>query len=175
MLSEVYSAGAIAERVKEIASHINREFKDEKIIHAVVTLNGSFMFAADLIRHVKVPMEVHFAGTASYSGREKQDLRINPDAFPKSFGNAPVIIIEDIVDSGATIKQLRTLMAERFASHIKVASLLRRQGGNADPDWFGFTVPKNLFVVGYGMDMDGRFRELPDLKAISAATTSGLC
>ena len=175
MLSEVYSASAISDRVKDIAASINREYKDETILHVIVTLNGSFMFAADLIRQIDVPIEVHFAGTASYSGREKQDMRINPDAFPRSFGNAPVVIVEDIVDSGATIKQLRTLLAERFASSIKIASLLRRQSGNANPDWYGFTIPQNLFVVGYGMDMDGRYRELPDIRAISAATTSGMC
>lgn len=175
MLSSVYSADSIKERVSEIAKSINKDYEGENQIHVIITLNGSFMFAADLIRQIKVPMEVHFAGTASYSGAETEDLRINPEAFPKSFGNQPVLIIEDIVDSGMTIKTLRDLIAQRFASNIKVATLLRRQDGAAKADYFGFTIPQGLFVVGYGMDMNGQYRGLPDLQAINVGTSKGLC
>ena len=175
MLSQAHSAAAISERVKDIANAINKRYEHEKMLHIIITLNGAFMFGADLIRLLNVPVEVHFAGTGSYSGREKKDLRIDPDALPKSFGNTPVIILEDIMDSGATIGHLRDILARRFASEIKVATLLRRQSGTADADWYGFTVPKGLFVVGYGMDMNGRYRELPDLNVVGIATGSGLC
>ena len=175
MLSSVYSAATIKDRVEEIANAINKNYDGEDLIHVIITLNGSFMFAADLVRQIKVPMEVHFAGTASYSGSETEDLRINPEAFPKTFGNNPVLIIEDIVDSGAPIQTLRTLIAERFASNIKVATLLRRQDGDGKADYYGFTIPKGLFVVGYGMDMNGMYRGLPDLKAISTGTHKGMC
>tara|TARA_R110000868_G_scaffold190862_2_gene434959 strand:+ start:26520 stop:27047 length:528 start_codon:yes stop_codon:yes gene_type:complete len=175
MLSPVYSAGAIKERVEEIALAINKSYSGENLIHVIITLNGSFMFAADLIRLIKIPMEVHFAGTASYSGAETQDLRINPEAFPKTFGNNAVLIIEDIVDSGVTIAALRELIAARFASNIQVATLLRRQEGAAKAEYFGFTIPKGLFVVGYGMDMNGQYRELPELKAINVGVSKGVC
>ncbi|MFT7144034.1 MAG: hypoxanthine phosphoribosyltransferase [Alphaproteobacteria bacterium] len=175
MLSPVYSAEAIKERVTTIANAINKSYDGEKLIHVIITLNGSFMFAADLIRLINVPMEVHFAGTASYSGTEIEDLRINPDAFPKTFGNNPVLIIEDIVDSGMTIAALRGLIAARFASNIQVATLLRRQDGGAKAEYFGFTIPKGLFVVGYGMDMNGQYRELPCLKAINVGVSKGMC
>lgn len=175
MLSSVYSAASIKDRVEQIAESINKGYEGEDLVHVIITLNGSFMFAADLIRQIKVPMEVHFAGTASYSGSETEDLRINPEAFPKTFGNNPVLIIEDIVDSGATISTLRTLIAERFASNIKVATLLRRQEGEGKADFYGFTIPKGLFVVGYGMDMNGMYRGLPELKAISTGTHKGMC
>ncbi|MAI08062.1 MAG: hypoxanthine phosphoribosyltransferase [Magnetococcales bacterium] len=175
MLSSVYSAATIKDRVEEIAKSINKAYEGEELVHVIITLNGSFMFAADLVRLIEVPMEVHFAGTASYSGSETQDLRINPEAFPKTFGNNPVLIIEDIVDTGATIATLRTLIAERFASNIKVATLLRRQDGEGKADYYGFTIPKGLFVVGYGMDMNGMYRALPDLKAISTGTHKGMC
>lgn len=175
MLSSVYSAQAIKERVEQMAQAINKDYKGEELVHVIITLNGSFMFAADLIRLIEVPTEVHFAGTASYSGTETVDLRINPEAFPKTFGGNPVLLIEDIVDSGVTIGTLRTLIAERFASNIKVATLLRRQDGDAKIDYFGFTIPKGLFVVGYGMDMNGQYRALPDLKAISVGMNKGVC
>lgn len=175
MLSPVYSAEAIKERVSVIADSINKSYEGEKLIHVIITLNGSFMFAADLIRLIKIPMEVHFAGTASYSGTETEDLRINPEAFPKSFGNNPVLILEDIVDTGVTVAALRELIAARFASNIQVATLLRRQEGNAQAEHYGFTIPKALFVVGYGMDMNGQYRELPDIQAINVGVTKGMC
>lgn len=175
MLSPVYSAASIKDRIEQIATAINKDYTDETLVHVVITLNGSFMFAADLIRKIEVPMEVHFAGTASYSGTETEDLRINPEAFPKSFGNSPVLIIEDIVDSGVTITILRNLIAERFASNIKVATLLRRQDGAGKSDYYGFTIPQGLFVVGYGMDMNGMYRGLPDIKAISTGMHKGIC
>jgi hypoxanthine phosphoribosyltransferase len=172
MLSPVYNESVIAERVKEIASRMNADFGGEKdYVHVIVTLNGAFMFAADLIRQCKFPMMVHFVGASSYMGTEQQkDLRINADALPRSFGNKPVILIEDIVDSGRTIGKLRQMMVDRFAGTIKVVALLRRQGGGGNADYYGFTVPPGLFVVGYGLDLDGRFRELRDIQALNTAT-----
>jgi hypoxanthine phosphoribosyltransferase len=175
MLTPVYSANAIADRITDIAASVNKEYKDAEALHVIVTLNGAFMFAADLLRKLKMPVVVHFAGTGSYSGSETKDLRINPEAFPPSFGNQPVLILEDIVDSGATINTLRTIIAERFASNIKVATLLRRQSGKANADYYGFTIPQGLFIVGFGMDMNDRYRELSDIQSIGVATTSGMC
>ena len=174
MLTPVYSASAIKERVANIAEDLNKDFSVDETVHVIVTLNGSFMFAADLLRLLKFPVVVHFAGASSYLGTETQNLRIDPDSFPKSFGNKPVILIEDVVDTGKTLGLLRQIIADRFAGSIKVASLLKRQGG-VGCDYHGFTIPKDMFVVGYGMDMDGRYRELPDLRAIGSATKEGLC
>lgn len=176
MLSPLYSSSAIAERVQDIADAINKEFDGESSIHAVVTLNGAFMFAADLIRHVKIPLVLHFAGATSYFGTNQKDLRINADALPPSFGGSPVLLIEDIVDSGNTIAMLRQIMADRSAGTIRVASLLKRQDSKGVADFYGFTVPKGLFVVGYGMDLDGRYRELSEIKTLSMMTGSaGMC
>ena len=175
MLTPLYSASAIAERVKKMASQLNAEFKGVDEVHAIITLNGAFVFAADLIRALNLPLVLHFAGSVTTPGQDKPSvgMRINIDALPRNFGNKPVILIEDIVDSGDTVKQLRQIMAQRFAGTIRVASLVRRQGGSFDPDYFGFTIPRELFIVGYGMDMDGRYRELSDLRTISSAAFCG--
>jgi len=176
MLAEVYSSDAISNRVKGIADEINRDFKGEDMVHIIITLTGAFMFAADLIRQLNVPLCIHFAGGQSYSGVEVKDMRIDGDAIPPSFGNKPVIIIEDIVDSGVTVSALRQILADRSASTIKVATLLKRQSCKGDADYYGFTIPTEMFVVGYGMDMDGRYRELATIQTIGNATNlSGMC
>lgn len=175
MLSSVYSANAIASRIKDMADEINRDYKGEEV-HIIITLTGAFVFAADLIRHLKVPVIVNFAGTQSFTGEGLQDLRINEDSIPPSFGNNPVLIIEDIVANGETIGALRNILANRFTSSIKVATLLKRQNAAVKADYCGFTVPQDMFVVGYGMDMDGKYRELPDVQSISNAVgVGGLC
>lgn len=172
MLSPLYSESVIADRVREIAERMNADFKNADIVHVIVTLNGSFMFAADLVRQLRFPIVMHFAGATSYTGVERKQLRINAEALPPSFGNKPVILIEDIVDTGNTIGALRQMIAERFASEIKVAALLRRQSGGGKADYYGFTVPAGLFVVGYGLDLDGRYRELRDIKTVGVTTST---
>lgn len=173
MLSPVYSADAIASRIADIADDINRDFKGQEV-HVIVTLTGAFMFAADLLRKLEIPTVVSFAGSQSFTGTG-QDLRIDADSFPPSFGNKPVFIIEDIVANGETISSIRQILADRFASEVKIISLLKRQNAKSKADYCGFTVPEDMFVVGYGMDMDGKYRELKEIKAITNAVGSGLC
>lgn len=177
MLSTMYSPEAIAERVQKIADQLNKEFSGEEVVHAIITLNGAFVFAADLIRALSFPLVLHFAGSVTQAGQDKPSagLRINIDALPKNFANKAVILIEDVVDSGDTVKQLREILAQRFAGRIVCASLIRRQGGDAAIDYFCFTVPRGVFVVGYGLDLDGRYRELRDIRTLSGATFGTSC
>jgi hypoxanthine phosphoribosyltransferase len=174
MLTQVYSKDAIQDRIRDIAEDINRDFKDVKELHMIVTMNGTFMFAADLVRLVKVPLVLHFAGCDSYQNKEGKDIVINDDSLPPSFKNNPVILLEDVVDSGTTIGAIRQIIKDRGASIIRVAALLKRQGG-VSADYYGFTIPQGLFVIGYGMDMDGKYRELPDLQSLGTVTSSGMC
>ncbi len=178
MLSPLYSRAAIEERVKGIAEAINRDFAGEEMIHAVVVMNGAFVFAADLVRHIKVPITLHFAGeTATFATEGPKSGRIQDDALPASFNGQAVVLIEDVIDSAKTVSKLREMVASRFAGSIMVAALLKRQGGG-QADYFGFTIPQGLFVVGYGMDLDGKYRQLPDLQSVAAASSSerrGLC
>lgn len=174
----LYSAAAISERISGIADALNRDFGRAPVVHAIVTLNGAFIFAADLIRQLKFPLVLHFAGGSFFEGTEKRSLLINPDALPTSFGNNPVLLIEDVMDSGNTVGQLRKMVAERFSGTIRTVALLKRQSGDGDADYFGFTLPRGLYVVGYGMDMDGRYRELPDIRTLSAGMPTddvGIC
>ena len=179
MMTELYSANAISERVEDIADDLNRAFKGAKVVHAVVTLNGAFMFAADLVRHLDLPLVMHFAGEQSYLGTQQGEMRINVNALPRSFNNEPVLVIEDIMDTGNTADILRGMIAERQSGQIKIAALLKRQGGDGAADYHAFTLPRGLFVVGYGMDMDGRYRELSNIYTMTSimgeAGNAGVC
>ncbi len=172
-LTPLYSVNAIQDRVKQIAESLNKEYANEGLVHAVVVLNGAFMFAADLIRELDLPLVVHFVGAPDYESSESKAMRIQLDTLPKSFGNSPVLIIEDIVDGGNTIGKMRTELANRFAARIEVAALLKRQGGEGKADYHGFTVPKGLYLVGYGLDLDGRYRDIREICTFGTSTVKG--
>lgn len=172
-MKQLYSSETIQGRVKEIAKQISRDFEGEELINVIVTMNGAFMFAADLVRHMDIPMVLHFTGGSYFEGAIKHDVAMDSASMPMSFANSPVLIVEDVLDSGKSLKQLRQLIADKHAGSIQVATLLKRQNGNAKADYVGFNLPRELFVVGYGLDMDGRFRELKDILTFEHTLMSG--
>jgi hypoxanthine phosphoribosyltransferase len=178
MMKILYDAATIESRVADLADSLNKSLASHKLVHTVVTMNGAWMFAADLTRKLKMGQVLHFTGGSYFKGAIKQDIAMNPETLPSSFNHAPVLIIEDILDSGKAVKQLRQAVAERQAGPITVVSLFKRVGSPAVADHTAFTLPRELFVVGYGLDMDGRFRELKDLYTFENSVmtgTSGVC
>lgn len=173
MMKMIYSADTIASRVRELADALNRQLAGTKTLHTVVTMNGAHMFAADLCRAITVPQVLHFTGGSYFQGAIKQEVALNPESLPHSFQHAPVLVVEDILDNGTSIRQLRQILAERQAGSIIVVTLFKRVGGSAPADHTGFALPKELFVVGYGLDMDGRYRELPDMYTFETTLMSG--
>lgn len=174
----LYDAATIASRVADLADTLNRELGHHKLVHVVVTMNGGFIFAADLCRQLKMPLILHFTGGSYFKGNIKQDLAMNPETLPTSFSGAPVLIIEDILDSGNAVRQLRQALAERGAGAMTVVTLFKRVGSPGAADHAAFSLPKELFVVGYGLDMDGRHRELKDIFTFECslmAGPSGVC
>jgi hypoxanthine phosphoribosyltransferase len=178
MMKLLYSKDIIAGRVADLANTLNKELGNPPLIHTVVTMNGAWLFAADLCRHLKCQQVTHFTGGSYFKGNIKQDVAMNPETLPTSFNMAPVLIIEDILDSGNAVRQLRQMVAERQAGPITVVSLFKRVGSPGEADHTAFSLPRELFVVGYGLDMDGRFRNLPDLYTFEnslMAGESGVC
>lgn len=159
----LYSADTLSSRVADIAATLNRDLAGHKLIHTVVTMNGSFMFAADLCRQLTIPQVLHFTGGSYFQGAIKQEMALNPETLPTSFHHQPVLIIEDILDTGGAVRQLRHLLAERQAGPITVVTLFKRIGSAGQADHCAFSLPREIFVVGYGLDMDGRFRELKEI------------
>lgn len=172
-MKQLYSTETIQERVKELAKQISRDFEGEDIINVIVTMNGAFMFAADLVRHLDLPVVLHFTGGSFFEGAIKHDVAMDAKTMPMSFAGAPVLVVEDVLDSGKSLKQLRQMIADKHAGSIQVVTLLKRQNGNAKADYVGFNLPRELFVVGYGLDMDGRFRELNDILTFENTLMSG--
>lgn len=160
----LFSASAIARRNLELAKEIAvRDYRD---LLVVSVLKGSFIFAADLIRAMHdagISPEVEFIMISSYgAGTESGEVRVLRD-IESSVAGRDILLIDDILESGNTLKYVRDLMLSRGAQSVSVAVLLdkhsRRQTA-VEADFVGFECP-DYFVVGYGMDVAHAFRELP--------------
>ncbi len=165
----LFSAEQIAARLDELAAAASAKMAAAEKPLAVCVLKGAFMFCADLVRRIPVGMDVAFVRAASYgsgtvsSGRVR--VSFEPPA-PEVRGSA-VLLIEDIVDTGRTIAEVRRRLVSRGASIACTVALLRRKGGaaGAAADAAGFEIGAE-FVVGYGLDLDGKYRNLPYLAAV---------
>ena len=173
MMKILYSAEAIAARVADLGETLNRQYKNEKMVHTIVTMNGAAIFAADLVRLISTPQVMHFTGGSYFQGAIKHEVSMNPETLPASFNHAPVLVIEDILDSGNSIRQLRQTLAERNAGEITVVTLFKRVSSPFPVEHSAFSLPRELFVVGYGLDMDGRFRELPAIYTFENTVMTG--
>lgn len=153
----------IEERIIELSDAINRDFAGEPLI-IVGILKGSFMFMSDLIKHLNMDTEVHFMKASSYgsgtqtSGLVQIKLDIDRDVFEKN-----VLIVEDIIDSGYTMNEVKKLLKGRGAKTLKLCSCLSkpsRREVDVEIEYLGFEIP-DKFVVGYGLDYDEKYRNLP--------------
>lgn len=151
----------IASAVSRIATRINAELAGDFPVFLAV-LNGSFMFASDLLKQIRIPCEISFIKLSSYkdmasSGTVKEMIGHDSDLKGRT-----VVIVEDIVDSGLTVETLFTQLQKRHINKIKVAAFLFKPSafrGKTIPDYIGFEIGEQ-FVVGYGMDYAGQGRNL---------------
>ncbi len=160
---ELLSADTIAKRVRELGEQISRDYADKSLVLLCV-LKGSFVFAADLLRSIDVPLRVEFLGVRSYGDDTKSSgvVQITLD-LAKPIAGDHVVIVEDIVDTGLTLSYLREQLLARGPASVKVCSLLHKPSRTVRPvyvDYLGFTV-QDVFVVGYGLDYGERYRNLP--------------
>lgn len=164
MAVDVYlSEEKIQARVKELATQINKDFEGKEL-HVIGVLNGAFMFTADLVRHLTIPVTLEFMSASSYGDGTTSSgkLTINLD-IKKDIKDKHVLIIEDIVDTGLTLSVLKKDLEKRGPSSLKLASFLfkpARLEHKVDIDYLCFEI-EDHFVIGYGLDYAGRYRELP--------------
>ena len=161
------SENEISERVQAVARQISRDFKGKKPL-LIAVLSGSFIFAADLIRNIDIPCEISFIRVSSYSGTSSTGNIKEVIGLKEDIENRPVIIVEDIIDSGLTMKELLSSLGAKHPSEIRIATLLVKPGNlKADfhIDYSCFEIP-NDFIVGYGLDYDGEGRNLRDIYTI---------
>ncbi len=154
----------IRRRVKAVADEINRDMAGKNPLLLAV-LNGAFVFAADLMRELTIPCEISFVKLASYqgttsTGKVKEVIGIN-----ENLAGRTVIIVEDIVESGATMKQMIESLGTRNPASVHICTLLLKPDRlkvDLDIDYAAFRIP-NDFIVGYGLDYDQQGRQLPDI------------
>ncbi|MBP5405048.1 MAG: hypoxanthine phosphoribosyltransferase [Clostridia bacterium] len=152
-------------RVKELAEEINRDFRGETVTFICI-LSGASVFFADLIREVDLDVRFEFMSVSSYGAGtvSSGEVKILKDVNHPIAGQN-VIIVEDIIDSGCTLSYLKRVLEQRDPKSIKICTILdkpSRRKVEFTGDYVGFEIPDE-FVIGYGLDFDGRYRNLKDV------------
>ncbi len=159
----LYSEEQLAQRARQLGEQITQDYADKKPVVAAI-LRGSYMFMADLTRHIDLPMTIDFMAVSSYRGgtTSSGQVEIKKDLSEPIEGK-DLLLVEDILDSGNTLYYLRQVLQARHPASIRICTLLDKPERRVKPvkaDYCGFTIP-DAFVVGYGLDYDQQFRNLP--------------
>lgn len=172
-LQSLISEDLIAERVEELAATISKDYAGSSELVLVGVLKGSFIFLADLARHLAIPHRIEFIAVSSYGDDESTDpgaVRLLMDVR-HDIGGQDVLIVEDIVDTGHTLSYLIKLLTARGPATLESCTLLRkpdRSEVDIDVAYLGFDIP-DVWVVGYGLDFAERHRTLPSICVIPQA------
>jgi hypoxanthine phosphoribosyltransferase len=165
------SAEHIQTRVKELAASISEDYQGKEFL-AVGILKGAFMFFSDIVKLINVPMYLDFITTSSYNRTESSgEIKIHCD-LREEIRNRDVLLIEDIVDTGITLHHIRNMLLARNPSSLKICALLDKKGRrrvDVHLDYIGYEIP-NEYVVGYGLDYDNKFRNLPYISIFKKRT-----
>lgn len=161
----MFSEARIQERVQEIANQIAVDYAGKRPL-VIGILKGAWIFVADLLRELELPVDVDFICTSSYGGGTctTGEVTLLKD-LTMDCRKRHVLIVEDIIDSGVTLSHLKEMLIDRKAASVNIAVLLSkpsRRKVDIDVKYVGFEVPDE-FVVGYGMDYDERYRTLKDI------------
>jgi hypoxanthine phosphoribosyltransferase len=162
-VSTLLSADQIAARVRELGAQISRDYAGRRVV-LVCVLKGSFMFTADLVRAIDIQVRCEFLGVRSYgSGTSSTGVVQITHDLSHPIQGEDVLVVEDIVDTGLTIAHLLDLLKTRRPKSVRVCALLHKPARSrveVPIDYLGFTIG-DKFVVGYGLDWDERYRNLP--------------
>ncbi len=164
-LKVLFSAEQIQERIRELGEQISSDYKGEAI-YVCCILKGAFMFAADLIRHITCPVRVDFMRLASYGNDTTSSgkVKITKDV-ELSFENCHVLVVEDIVDTGVTLKFLVDRLQLHNPKSVRICAMLDKRCHrqiDVPVDYVGFTI-EDGFVIGYGLDYAEHYRQLPSI------------
>jgi len=159
----VLSKEQIATRVEELGIEISKDYEGKNLL-VISLLKGSFIFTADLVREMSVPVHIEFMITSSYGHGEEStgELRIEKDVDVEDLSTYDVLIVDDIVDSGITMFETMKLLKTRNPKSIKSCTLLdkpSRRVADIKPDYCGFSIP-DQFIVGYGLNYKDHYRNI---------------
>lgn len=158
------SEATIQEKITSLAANINKDYAGKKPLFVAI-LNGSFMFASDLFKHLTIDAEICFIKLASYKGTKSSGQVITAIGLDTDITGRDVIIVEDIIDTGKTLHEFLPQIHNQQPASLKIAVLLHKPEATVMPvqiDYCCFAIP-NKFVVGYGLDYDGLGRNLKEL------------
>ncbi|MBC8318863.1 MAG: hypoxanthine phosphoribosyltransferase [Desulfobulbaceae bacterium] len=163
--TKVISAEAIQQRIGELGTEISRDFKGKKLL-VIGILNGAFIFLADLVRQIDLPIQIDFVRVASYGASTTSSKSIS---FSKDIEipiqNQEILLVEDIIDTGRTITWLKDYFQDKTSGNIHVCALIDKKERREQEiliNYSGFQVPDG-FLVGYGLDFAEQFRHLQDI------------
>ena len=174
-LNLTISESQIRKCVERLARLIQADYKGEPLL-VVGALNGSFVFLADLIRHLHLPIQVDFIKVSSYDAALKSsgDVRLH-HGVRTPVAQKNILVVEDIVDTGFTADFIRKYFENEGAASVRICTLLdkpSRRLTSVTAEYVGFEVP-DQFLVGYGLDYNQEYRELPDIYALEGVVDSG--
>jgi len=167
----ILSEAQVQERVREIGAQISRDYEGRSVL-LVAVLRGGALFIADLARAISVPVELDFMAVSSYGSSTKSSgvVRILKD-LDETIEDRDVLVVEDILDTGLTLKYLLKNLASRKPASLEVVTLLSKDGKQRVPiscKYIGFPIPDE-FVVGYGLDFSEKYRNLPYIGILKPA------
>jgi hypoxanthine phosphoribosyltransferase len=170
------SREALATRIAELGEEISRDYAGKELLMAGI-LKGAIMFMVDLAREVQLPLTIDFMAISSYGASTKSSgvVRIIKD-LDESVDGKHILVVEDIIDTGLTLKYIMRNLSARRPASVKVCGLLVKDKGrpiNIDVDYVGFTIP-DRFVVGYGLDYAEVYRNLPYVGVLKPECYSGV-
>jgi hypoxanthine phosphoribosyltransferase len=158
----LFTVNQIQDRVKELAKKISDDFEGKELV-VIPILKGAFMFASDLVRHIRTPITIDFALATSYEKTDSTgEITLHLDVR-ENIKDKHVLLIEDVVDTGVTLNYIRERLMQRRPKSISICGLLNksaRREVDIPIDYIGFEIP-DVFVVGYGLDYDNKYRNLP--------------
>lgn len=171
----LYSQEEIQKRVKELGEEITKAYVG-RMPHLVCILRGAVIFLSDLVRYINLPLTIDFMAVSSYGRGTKSSgvVKIIKD-LDESIENKDVLIVEDIIDTGLTLEHLIKIFRARNPKDLKVCVLLDKESRrlvNIDVDFVGFKVPDE-FIIGYGLDYNGLYRNLPFLGILDTLESGG--
>lgn len=171
----LFSEEEIAGIVKTLAARINADYGDEEIIVGVV-LKGSLTFSADLIRKLDMPLRLDFIQASSYGSGSKSSgkVKIKKD-LENDIRGKHLLLVEDIIDSGNTLAELKAMLEDREPASVKICALLSkpsRREVEIEAEYIGAEIPDE-FVVGYGLDYDEKYRNLPYIGVLQPRVYGG--
>lgn len=162
-INVLISEKLLQERIKEVAKQIEKDYESKEIT-IISVLRGGVFFTVDLTKNIKNKMTFEFIEVSSYGNNFEStgNIKINKD-ISTSIEGKDVLIVEDIIDSGRTLKYLKEYLENKKANSVKICTLLNkpeRREVEVNVDYIGFDIP-NKFVLGYGLDYEGYYRNLP--------------